>query len=84
MEVLFHEPLGTISPNIYGHFTENLCGVLYDGIWVAEQSRAPNVNGRHKVAIEHMWKIEVAVFRFPGRCFADSYDSRDGIGPAKK
>ncbi|MGB6670483.1 MAG: hypothetical protein WBE73_19245, partial [Candidatus Acidiferrum sp.] len=24
IEVLFDEPLGTISPNIYGHFTENL------------------------------------------------------------
>jgi alpha-N-arabinofuranosidase len=38
IEVLFDEPLGTISPNIYGHFVENLSGVLYDGIWVGEKS----------------------------------------------
>ena len=34
IEVLFDEPLGTISPNIYGHFAENLGGVLCDGLWV--------------------------------------------------
>lgn len=31
VEVLLNEPLGTISPNIYGHFVENLSGVVYDG-----------------------------------------------------
>ncbi len=32
IDVLLSEPLGTISPNIYGHFTENLGGVIYDGV----------------------------------------------------
>ena len=36
IEVLLGEFLGTISPNIYGHFAENLGGVIYDGIWVGE------------------------------------------------
>lgn len=36
IEVLLEEPLGTISQNIYGHFTEHLGGVIYDGIWVGE------------------------------------------------
>lgn len=31
-----------------------------------------------------MRKIKPAVIRFPGGCFADSYDWRDGIGPAAK
>lgn len=84
VEVLFDEPLGTISPNIYGQFTENLGGVLYDGIWVGEQSRVPNVDGIRKELVEHMRKIKVPVIRFPGGCFADSYDWRDGIGPADK
>jgi alpha-N-arabinofuranosidase len=38
IEILLDEPLGTISPNIYGHFAENLGGVVYDGIWVGENS----------------------------------------------
>ncbi len=78
------EPLGTISPNIYGHFVENLSGVIYDGIWVGENSRIPNVNGVRKELVEEMRKIKAPVVRYPGGCFADSYDWRDGIGPADK
>jgi alpha-N-arabinofuranosidase len=84
IEVLFDEPLGTISPNIYGHFVENLSGVLYDGIWVGEKSAVPNIDGLRKSLVEHMRKIRATVIRFPGGCFADSYDWRDGIGPAEK
>ncbi|HXM95462.1 MAG TPA: alpha-L-arabinofuranosidase C-terminal domain-containing protein [Candidatus Dormibacteraeota bacterium] len=84
IEVLFDEPLGTISRNIYGHFAENLSGVLYDGIWVGKKSRIPNINGLRKELIEHMRKIKAPVIRYPGGCFADSYDWRDGIGLAEK
>jgi alpha-L-arabinofuranosidase len=84
IEVLFDEPLGAISPNIYGHFVENLSGVLYDGIWVGEKSPVANIDGLRKNLIEHMRKIKAPVIRFPGGCFADSYDWRDGIGPAEK
>jgi len=37
--VLLNEPIGTISPNIYSHFVEHLGGVVYDGIWVGENSK---------------------------------------------
>ena len=84
IEVLFDEPLGTISPNIYGHFTENLGGVFYDGIWVGEKSPVPNIGGLRKSLIEHMRKIKASVIRYPGGCFADSYDWRDGVGPVEK
>ena len=84
IEVLLAEPLGTISPNIYGHFAENLGGVIYDGIWVGEKSKIPNLNGIRKELVEEMRKIKAPVVRYPGGCFADSYDWRDGIGPADK
>lgn len=84
IEVLLDEPLGTISPNIYGHFAENLGGVLYDGVWVGPKSKVPNVQGLRKELIDHMRKIKAPVVRFPGGCFADSYDWRDGVGPADK
>jgi alpha-N-arabinofuranosidase len=84
IEVLLGESLGTISPNIYGHFTENLSGVVYDGIWVGTNSKIPNINGIRRELVEHMRKIKPSVIRFPGGCFADSYDWRDGIGPAEK
>ena len=84
IEVLPNEPLGTISPNIYGHFVENLSGVVYDGVWVGLNSKVPNVDGIRKELIDEMRKIRPAVVRFPGGCFADSYDWRDGIGPGDK
>jgi alpha-L-arabinofuranosidase len=84
IEVLMGEPLGTISPNIYGHFAENLSGVIYDGIWVGANSKVPNVDGIRKELIDEMRKIKAPVVRFPGGCFADSYDWRDGIGPSDK
>ncbi len=84
IEILANEPLGTISPNIYGHFAENLSGVVYDGIWVGPKSKVPNVDGIRKELIDEMRKIKPPVVRFPGGCFADSYDWRDGVGPADK
>jgi alpha-N-arabinofuranosidase len=84
IEVLLDEPLGTIHPNIYGHFTEDLAGVFYDGIWVGENSKVPNVGGLRKAVIDHMRKIKAPIIRFPGGCFADSYDWHDGIGPRDK
>jgi alpha-N-arabinofuranosidase len=84
IEILPDEPLGMISPNIYGHFTENLSGVVYDGMWVGENSKIPNIHGIRKELVDEMRKIKPSVVRFPGGCFADSYDWRDGIGPADK
>jgi alpha-N-arabinofuranosidase len=45
IEILPSEPIGTISPNIYGHFVEHLGAVVYDGIWVGENSKIPNLGG---------------------------------------
>src|SRR5580698_7386957 len=82
IEILPEEVLGTISPNIYGHFAENLGGVIYDGIWVGEDSKIPNVHGIRSALVEEMRKIHAPVVRYPGGCFADSYDWKDGVGPA--
>jgi alpha-L-arabinofuranosidase len=82
IEILLDEPLGVVSPEIYGHFTENLGGVIYDGIWVGEKSKVANIGGIRKQLVEEMRQIKPAVVRYPGGCFADSYDWRDGIGPA--
>ena len=84
IDVLLSEPLGTISPNIYGHFTENLGGVIYDGVWVGEDSKVPNEHGIRSALIERLRKIKAPVIRWPGGCFADSYDWRDGVGPREK
>jgi alpha-N-arabinofuranosidase len=84
VEILLDEVLGTISPNIYGHFLEHIGGVIYDGVWVGENSKIPNVGGVRKDLVDEMRKIKAPVIRYPGGCFADSYDWRDGVGPADK
>jgi alpha-N-arabinofuranosidase len=84
VEILLDEVIGTISPNIYGHFIEHLGGVVYDGVWVGENSKVPNIGGIRKDLVEEMRKIKAPVVRYPGGCFADSYDWRDGVGPAEK
>ncbi|PWT88274.1 MAG: alpha-L-arabinofuranosidase [Blastocatellia bacterium] len=81
IEILAAESIGTIAPEIYGHFTEHLGGVIYDGVWVGEDSKIPNVAGIRKSLIDALLKIKPSVIRWPGGCFADSYNWRNGIGP---
>ncbi len=84
IEVLVNEPIGKISPEIYSHFIEHLGAVIYDGIWVGEKSKIPNYNGLRKELVDNLKRIKPAVIRYPGGCFADQYDWRDGVGPRDK
>jgi len=84
IEVLLNEPIGTISPDIYSHFIEHLGGVIYDGVWVGENSKVPNINGIRRALVEHMLRLKTGAIRWPGGCFADQYSWRDGIGSRDK
>ena len=84
IEILPNEPIGIIAPELYSHFIEHLGGVIYDGVWVGEDSKIPNHNGIRKAFIDTMRAVQAPVLRWPGGCFADSYDWRDGIGPRNK
>jgi alpha-L-arabinofuranosidase len=84
IDIIPAEPIGTISPEIYSHFIEQLGGVIYDGVWVGEGSKIPNEGGIRKAFIDTMRAVKAPLLRWPGGCFADSYDWRDGIGPSAK
>lgn len=75
------EKIGTISPEIYGSFSEHIGGVIYDGIWVGEDSKIPNIKGFRREIIDRLRAIKMPMMRWPGGCFAETYDWRDGIGP---
>src|SRR5436190_22099673 len=77
LEILVDEPIGTIAPEIYSHFVEHLGGVIYDGVWVGNDSKIPNVDGIRKALVDELKKIKPGVIRWPGGCFADSYDWKD-------
>jgi alpha-L-arabinofuranosidase len=84
VEILLGEEIGTINRDIYGHFAEHLGGVVYDGIWVGENSKVPNTGGIRSALVDAMKRIKAPVVRWPGGCFADSYDWRDGTGPRER
>ena len=84
IEILLNEPIGTVNPHLYSHFVEHLGGVVYDGIWVGKDSRVPNYGGLRKALVDNLKKLKPGVVRYPGGCFADQYDWRDGVGPAEK
>ena len=85
VDVLPDERIGPITADLYGHFVEHLGGVVYDGIWVGEQSRIPNSGGIRQALIDHLRRLPHGAIRWPGGCFADSYDWRDGLGaPAQR
>ena len=73
--------MGTIAPEIYGHFSEHLGRCIYEGIYVGENSNIPNVNGMRTDVVEALKEIQIPILRWPGGCFADEYHWKDGIGP---
>lgn len=78
--VLAPSKIGTIKPEIYGHFTEHIGGVIYDGIYVGKDSPVENVHGFRKFIIDKLKAINAPVVRWPGGCYAEVYDWRDGVG----
>ena len=78
--LIYPKKKGTIAPEIYGHFSEHIGGVFYDGLWVGKDSTIPNINGFRKEAIDKLRDINIPVLRWPGGCYAEVYNWRDGIG----
>src|SRR4051812_1305465 len=74
-------PANTISREIYGQFTEHLGRLIYEGLWVGEDSPIPNTRGLRNDVVAALRELHVPVVRWPGGCFADEYHWRDGIGP---
>ena len=83
IEVLLDEPIGDISPRVYGHFIEHIGSVIYDGVWIGKDSKIPNVQGVRSALIDKLRQLKAPMIRWPGGCFADSYDWRDGIGASR-
>ena len=76
-----HNKKSKISKEIYGHFSEHLGRCIYEGIYVGEGSKIPNVNGMRTDVVQALKEMKIPVLRWPGGCFADEYHWMDGIGP---
>jgi len=80
IDILPGETIAPIAPELYSHFLEQLGGVIYDGVWVGEDSHVANDKGIRRKFLESMRAVQAPVIRWPGGCFADSYDWRDALG----
>ena len=76
-----NQKISKINKDIYGHFAEHLGRCIYDGIYVGEDSKIPNVNGMRCDVVNALKDMGIPVLRWPGGCFADEYHWKDGIGP---
>ncbi len=74
------KPGSKIDKNIYGQFAEHLGRCIYDGIYVGDTSKIPNIRGFRTDIIEALKDLKVPLVRWPGGCFADTYHWKDGIG----
>ncbi|MDR3527796.1 MAG: alpha-L-arabinofuranosidase C-terminal domain-containing protein [Rhizomicrobium sp.] len=84
VSVDFSKPGPAIDRHIYGQFAEHLHTGIYGGIWVGEKSMIANIKGYRSDVVAALKNIHVPVIRWPGGCFAEYYDWRDGIGPRNK
>ena len=72
----------TIDKHIYGHFAEHLGRNIYGGFYVGEDNTTiPHTDGVRNDVIEALKTLKVPNLRWPGGCFADTYQWKDGIGP---
>ncbi len=78
-----NQKISKINKDIYGHFAEHLGRCIYEGIFVGKDSKIPNINGMRCDVVNALKEIKVPVLRWPGGCFADEYNWKDGIGPLK-
>ncbi len=73
---------GEIDPFIYGNFIEVLGKCIYEGIWDEYNKNVPLIHGGiRKDVLDEILPLNVTVLRWPGGCFSDVYEWKEGIGP---
>ena len=75
--------LGTVNPNVFGHFIEHLGRCIYGGVYEPWSPLADDRGFRTDV-LAAMRKIGVPVLRWPGGNFASNYHWEDVIGPREE
>lgn len=71
-----------INKHIYGHFAEHLGRCIYGGFYVGEDNTTiPHTKGVRNDVVEALKNLNIPNLRWPGGCFADTYQWKDGIGP---
>ncbi|NVM52437.1 MAG: hypothetical protein HWN66_01955 [Candidatus Helarchaeota archaeon] len=73
---------GEIHPHIYGAFIEVLGKCIYGGIWEDTNENVPLIHGGlRQDVLEEIRPLKLPIIRWPGGCFSDVYEWKEGIGP---
>jgi len=78
--VVLDQPIGTISPRLYGHFAEHLGRCCYGGLWADGGEDGRSKAGFRADAVEALRELGAPLIRWPGGCYADHYHWRNGLG----
>lgn len=73
-------PIGIIEPEVYGQFLEHLGAQPFGSIWVGKDSDIPNTDGIRDDVFAALDALDIPVIRWPGGCYSDRYQWRDGVG----
>ncbi|MBN2037384.1 MAG: hypothetical protein JW768_11625 [Chitinispirillaceae bacterium] len=71
----------TINKELYGALMEDWGRGIYTGVYVGAASSIPNTNGMRNDVIAAFKDAGVTCLDWPGGCFAERYDWKDGLGP---
>ena len=74
------QPIGTISPRLYGQFVEHLGRCCYGGLRAGSDTRVEAIEGFRRDVVDALRDMPVPLVRWPGGCYADHYHWRNGIG----
>lgn len=75
--VHLNQPIGIISPELHGHFVEQLFDCVNDGLYDRQEERF------RPLFVQKSAGLGLELLRWPGGCFAEAYRWRDGIGPQR-
>jgi len=69
----------TIKSALYGGLLENFGRDIYYGLYVGVSSKIPNTRGMRNDIIKGMREAGLQCLEWPGGCYADNYNWRNGI-----
>ncbi len=72
-----------ISPMLHGQNIENLGQIIYDGIWIEEDSGYSKYSGIRTELVDSVREIRAGVIKWPGGPSCETYHWEDGIGERK-
>ncbi len=80
LRINVNDPIGTINPNIYGHFAEHLGRCIYEGIWAGEDSPIPTLGASGMMLWRHSGRSSLLSFIGPVAVSPTTTTGRMGSG----